>query len=158
MWNLPRPGVEPVPPALAGWILNYWTTGEALEYFSLIQLRKSQFRSLLTRSVNSLSARSPSLGAGRVPASWGPCWLVGDAPSNPRARARGRRLPPPFTGVGGPSRNPLSPASAGTPCHASPGTQQWLLYSSSWAQRGALWLRVVLSLHLENRQLVVLAS
>ena len=103
MWNLPRPGVEPVPPALAGWIINCLTTREALEYFSLIQLRKSQFCSLSTRSVNSLSARSPSLGAGRVPASWGLCWLVGDAPSDPRARAWGRRLPPPSLALEGPA-------------------------------------------------------
>ena len=26
MWNLPRPGIEPVPPAVEVWSLNHWTT------------------------------------------------------------------------------------------------------------------------------------
>ena len=29
MWNLPRPGIEPMSPALAGAFLNPWTTREA---------------------------------------------------------------------------------------------------------------------------------
>ena len=27
-WNFPRSGIEPMSPALAGWILNPWTTRE----------------------------------------------------------------------------------------------------------------------------------
>ena len=30
MWNLPRPGIETVSPALGRRILNHWTTREAL--------------------------------------------------------------------------------------------------------------------------------
>ena len=29
MWDLPKPGIEPVPHALEAWHLNHWTTREA---------------------------------------------------------------------------------------------------------------------------------
>ena len=28
MWDLPQPGIEPVPPALGAWSHNHWTTRE----------------------------------------------------------------------------------------------------------------------------------
>ena len=32
MWDLsPRPGIDPVSPALEGWSLNHWTTGKSLQ-------------------------------------------------------------------------------------------------------------------------------
>ena len=35
-WDLPGPGIKPVSPALSRWILNHWTTREALKELFLL--------------------------------------------------------------------------------------------------------------------------
>ena len=44
MWDLPRPGIKPVSPALAG-ILNHWITREVPMFYSLSNLEIGRFPS-----------------------------------------------------------------------------------------------------------------
>ena len=44
MWDLPRPGIEPMPPALAGRFLTTMPPGKSLHSFFFIRLLSSYFR------------------------------------------------------------------------------------------------------------------
>ena len=57
MWSLPTTGTEPVSPALAGGILNHWTTGKSCLCFLICCL---VCHNLLSKNQDSSSKQEPS--------------------------------------------------------------------------------------------------